>query len=75
MVNGVTYVTISVGSSDSVQPGMEFRVVDTTVEPHQFLGIVTITQADSNSSVGRLLADSQTADKIQKGNEVTSDAR
>jgi hypothetical protein len=75
LVNGVTYLTISVGSADNVQPGMEFRVVDAQAQPHQFLGILTITQADANSSVGRLLADSQSADKIQKGNEVTSDAR
>jgi hypothetical protein len=72
-INGVTYVTISVGSADSVQPGMEFRIVDTQSQPHQFLGILTITQADANSAIGRLSADAQSVDKVQKGNEVTTD--
>jgi len=74
-VNGVTYLTISVGSSDSVQPGMEFRVVDTQAQPHQFLGILTITQADTNSAVGRLESDAQLLGKVQKGDEVTTETR
>jgi hypothetical protein len=73
VVNGVTYLTISVGASDSVQPGMEFRVVDTQSTPQQFLGILTITSADTNTSVGRLQSDDQLAARIGKGVEVTSE--
>ena len=74
-INGVTYLTITVGKLDNVQNGMEFRVVDTQAQPPQFLGILTVTQADANTSVGRLRSETQLADKIQKGDEVTSDAR
>jgi hypothetical protein len=72
-VNGVTYLTISVGSSDNVQAGMQFKVVDTSAQPNQFLGILTITRADANTAVGRLQADAQLSDRVQKGNEVTTD--
>ena len=73
VVNGVTYLTISVGASDSVQPGMEFRVVDTQSVPQQFLGILTITEADPNSSIGRLQSDDLLTARIGKGAEVTSE--
>jgi hypothetical protein len=72
-INGVTYLTISVGSSDSVQPGMEFRVVDSDADPHQFLGILTITQADSNTAIGRLQAAAESVGRVKKGNEVTTE--
>jgi hypothetical protein len=75
VVNGVTYLTISVGSSDSVQPGMEFRVVDTQAQPQQFLGILTITQADANSAIGRLESDALLVDRVRKGVEVTTELR
>jgi seryl-tRNA synthetase len=74
-VNGVTYLTISVGSTDSVQPGMQFRVVDTQSQPQEFLGILTITQADANSAIGRLQSDDQMVAKIRKGNEVTTEVQ
>jgi hypothetical protein len=74
-VNGVTYLTISVGSSDSVQPGMQFRVVDAQAQPEEFLGILTITQTDANSSTGRLQSDEQMVDKIHKGDEVTTEVQ
>ena len=73
IINGVTYLTISVGSADSVAPGMQFKVVNTSAQPHQFLGLLTITRADSNSAIGRLNSDDQLSGKIQKGDEVTSD--
>jgi hypothetical protein len=72
-INGITYVTISVGSTDNVQPGMQFRVVDTSVQPHEFLGIVTVTQTQANSAIGRLQADARVQDQVRKGNEVTTD--
>src|ERR1700722_8855454 len=62
-INGVTYLTISVGSADNVQPGMEFRVVDSQSQPPKFLGIMTVTQADVNSAIGRLTADASSPDK------------
>jgi hypothetical protein len=74
-VNGVTYITISVGSADSVQPGMQFRVVDTQADPHQFLGILTITRADVNSAIGRLESDETLASHVQKGDEVTTEVQ
>jgi hypothetical protein len=74
-VNGVTYITISVGSADSVQPGMQFRVVDTQVDPHQFLGILTITRADVNSAIGRLQSDESLASRVQKGDEVSTEVQ
>jgi hypothetical protein len=72
-VNGVTYLTISVGSADNVHPGMQFRVVDASTSPSQFLGLLTITQADPNSSIGRLQAEAPAVQKVSKGDEVTSD--
>jgi hypothetical protein len=72
-INGVTYVTISVGKSDNVQPGMEFRIVDSSAQPPQFLGIVTVTEVQSDTSIGRLRADNGLADHVGKGDEVTSD--
>jgi len=73
-INGVTYVTISVGSADNVQPGMEFRVVDANSQPQQFLGILTVTQADVNTAIGRINADSTSLDKVSRGDEVTTDS-
>jgi hypothetical protein len=69
-INGVTYLTISVGSADNVQPGMQFRVVD--AQQQKFLGIMTVTQADVNTSVGRIQA-AGTIDQVGPGDEVTSD--
>jgi chromosome segregation ATPase len=73
-INGMTYVTISVGSADNVQPGMEFRVVDANAQPQQFLGILTVTQADVNTAIGRINADSASLDKVSRGDEVTTDS-
>lgn len=75
VINGVIYVTISVGKADNVQAGMEFKVVDTQAQPPQFLGLLTITQIDANTSVGRLQADQQLADRVQKGDEVSSEVQ
>ena len=74
-INGVTYVTISVGKADSVQPGMQFRVVDGAAQPPQFLGIVTVTEVDSDTSIGRLQADQSLADRVGKGDQVTADVQ
>jgi hypothetical protein len=54
---------------------MEFKVVDTQAQPPQFLGLLTITQIDANTSVGRLQADQQLADRVQKGDEVSSEVQ
>jgi len=75
VINGVTYVNISVGSADSVQTGMEFRVVDASAQPPQFLGIVTITRTEPNSAIGRLQAEAPSVARVSKGDEVTSDVR
>jgi hypothetical protein len=74
-INGVTYVTISVGSADRVQPGMEFKVVDTQAQPPKFLGLLTITKAEPNYAIGRLKADDQDASRVDRGDEVSSDAQ
>jgi len=71
-INGVTYLTISVGSADNVQPGMQFRVVDSQQQPPKFLGILTVTQADVNTAVGRIEA-AGSIDQVGPGDEVTSD--
>jgi len=72
-INGVTYLTISVGSADNVQAGMEFRIVDSQSQPPKFLGIMTVTQADVNSAVGRVNADPNSLSAVDRGDEVTTD--
>ncbi len=71
VINGNTFVTISVGSADGVQKGMKFYVVNGP----QFLGIVTIDTVDTDNSVGRLEGDADKVSQVQKGYEVKTQLR
>ena len=51
-VNGIPYATISVGSSDNVQKGMQFYVIDR--QKQLFLGQLTIDSVEPNEATGRL---------------------
>jgi hypothetical protein len=51
-IQGVLYAEISVGSSDSVAPGMEFKVVNR--DNGAFLGVLTVDSVELNAATGRL---------------------
>ncbi|MGA3065723.1 MAG: hypothetical protein ABSF29_02630 [Tepidisphaeraceae bacterium] len=72
-INGVPYVTISVGSADGVERGMQFYVVDPVSA--QFLGIVTIDTVDSNNSIGKLDGDADKIAQVRAGNDVKTQLR
>jgi len=67
-IAGVPYVTLSVGSADSVSLATIFYVVDQ--DKGDFLGQVTVTKVDPNDSVGRLTGPADAVDKVRIGNEV-----
>ena len=46
------YATISVGSSDQVQPGMEFKVINKATG--DYLGALVVDSVSPNESTGRL---------------------
>ncbi|HEX4054908.1 MAG TPA: hypothetical protein VHX86_11640 [Tepidisphaeraceae bacterium] len=71
VINGNTFVTISVGSADGVEKGMKFYVVNGP----QFLGIVTIDTVDTDNSIGRLEGDTDKVNQVQKGFEVKTQLR
>jgi hypothetical protein len=71
VINGNTFVTISVGSADGVSKGMRFYVVDGP----DFLGIVTIDTVDTDNSIGRLEGKPDKVAQVQKGNEVKTQLR
>ena len=71
VINGNTFVTISVGSADGVAKGMKFYVVNGA----DFLGIVTIDTVDSDNSIGKLDGSPDKIDQVQKGNEVKTQLR
>jgi hypothetical protein len=71
VINGNTFVTISVGSADGVSKGMRFYVVDGP----DFLGIVTIDTVDTDNSIGRLEGKPDKVSHVQKGNEVKTQLR
>jgi hypothetical protein len=71
VINGNTFVTISVGSADGVAKGMRFYVVSGA----EFLGIVTIDTVDTDNAIGRLEGDAAKVSQIQKGNEVKTQLR
>lgn len=71
VINGNTFVTISVGSNDGVAKGMKFSVV----EGPDFLGIVTISTVDTDNSIGRLEPAPGKGDRVQKGDEVRTQLR
>lgn len=51
-IAGNQYATISIGSADGVQRGMEFKVVDRAGQ--QFLGTLTVDSVEPNEATGRL---------------------
>jgi hypothetical protein len=52
-IAAVPYATISVGSADSVKPGMEFKIIDRA--RGDFLGILTVESVLLNEATGRLV--------------------
>jgi hypothetical protein len=71
VINGNTFVTISVGSNDGVSKGMKFNVLDGP----DFLGIVTIDTVDTDNAIGRLQSVPGKENRVQKGNEVKTQIR
>jgi uncharacterized protein (DUF3084 family) len=71
VINGNTFVTISVGSADGVAKGMKFSVINGS----DFLGIVTIDTVDSDNSIGKLEGPQDKVDLVQKGDEVKTQLR
>jgi septal ring factor EnvC (AmiA/AmiB activator) len=51
-IANLPYATISVGSSDNVAKGMEFRVIDR--DAGKFLGTLTVDSVEPNESTGHL---------------------
>lgn len=51
-IDGIPYATISVGSTDSVTKGMEFKVID--IRNQQFLGTLRVELVEANEATGRL---------------------
>ena len=49
-IAGVPYATISVGSADDVQRGMQFKVI----QGDKFLGTLTVDSVEQQESTGRL---------------------
>jgi len=71
VINGNTFVTINVGSSQGVQQGMKFYVVNGP----EFLGIVTIDTVDTDDAIGKLEGAPDKVASVQKGNEVKTQLR
>jgi len=73
LIDGNTYVTISVGSADGVTNGMQFYVVDR--DSGQFLGIITVSNVDSNNSIGKLDGEPDKVAQVHAGNDVKTQLR
>jgi hypothetical protein len=65
-INGIPYATISVGSADNVQKGMQFNVIDR--ERGIFLGQLTIDSVEPTTATGRL--DGPRINDVHTGTEV-----
>ena len=65
-IQNVQYATISLGSADNVQKGMQFRVIDRNAG--QFLGYLIIDSVDANEATGHLSGPNVAA--VKAGNEV-----
>jgi len=65
-INGIPYATISVGSADNVQKGMQFNVIDR--DRGLFLGQLTIDSVEPTSATGRL--DGPRINDVHAGTEV-----
>jgi ribosomal protein S15P/S13E len=71
VINGNTFVTISVGSADGVVKGMKFYVVN----GGDFLGIITIDTVDTDNAIGRLDGEPSKTSLVQRGNDVKTQLR
>jgi hypothetical protein len=71
VINGNTFVTISVGSADGVAKGMKFNVVNNS----GFLGVVTIDTVDSDNSIGKLEGPPDKVEQVKSGDEVKTQLR
>lgn len=71
VIAGTPYAVISVGSSDGVQKGMEFRVIDR--QNASFLGTLIVEAVDANEATGRLAG--PRIDQIDRQSEVTTQVR
>jgi hypothetical protein len=65
-INGIPYATISVGSADNVQKGMQFNVIDR--QRGVFLGQLIVDQVEPNEATGRLAGPH--IDQVKTGTEV-----
>ncbi len=65
-IEGREYATISVGSADSVRPGMEFRVIDR--DNGIFLGLLRVDSVEANEATGRL--EGPRVAEVRAGHEV-----
>ena len=66
VINGIPYATISVGSTDNVQKGMEFNIIDR--QKGMFLGKMTIDSVEPHEATGRL--EGPRVDDVKAGIEV-----
>lgn len=73
VIHGNLYVTLSVGSADGVQRGMQFNVVDGA--SGQFLGIVTVDTVDSNTASGKIEGDADKIAQVRPGNDAKTQLR
>jgi hypothetical protein len=71
IINGNTFVTISVGSADGVAKGMKFNVLDGS----DFIGVVTIDTVDSDNSIGKLEGPQDKVGRVKNGDEVKTQLR
>lgn len=67
-IANVPYATISVGSSDAVAQGMEFKVIDR--QSAQFLGYLKVDMVEANQATGRL--EGPRVSDIHAGSEVVT---
>ena len=65
-IAGIPYATISVGSADDVQKGMEFNLIDR--ERGEFLGKLYVDTVEPNEATGRL--DGPRINEVRQGTEV-----
>lgn len=65
-IAGIPYATISVGANDSVQRGMEFKVLSR--DTGEFLGLLVVDSVEQNEATGRLAG--PRVEQIRPGNEV-----
>ena len=50
--NGISYATISIGSTQGVRKGMQFNIIDQ--RGSDFLGVITVESVEQNEAFGRL---------------------